>query len=546
MLAWLVAPAAAPVPPPVPAGPERTAPGPTAPIDRTAALQFAAAVDRLAQQVAALHARRVAVNDLLEGAVRGLYEEAGRSVPPEVLAAVRRATPADRVQILADARVALGHHPNLSGLKSFFAAVNGFKHATDPYCQLVGPRTTTFASVDQDFGIGIELEGVTGLRWAVYQAESQALATGQMSFGWFGPPVRPEQLPVPATLPWKIRRVVPGSPAQKAGLRPGDLITQLNGTAVTPESAPKLFALFANTRPAVDPRTGLPVPRDWTLTVCRNPDTVLTVSVKSAAYTPECLFGVLRVAEDRWDCLIDRRYKIGYIRVGPIESGSDQVFAEMLERLAEQGCRGLILDLRWCPGGYVDPAMRIASAFVREGTVIAKMEYPNRAAAGPVGDLIAPPGSGRYAGLPLALLVGPETTGGGELIASALRDNDDGSRCVVVGQRSAGRAAIQNVIDAGFFGLQFRVTTGTSHRPTGKSRQRLPDSQPTDDWGIRPDPGLEVPLTPDKLAELRLSAELHALRPFDSREALPFDDPDADPYRLTALAYLRKKLGLPR
>jgi C-terminal processing protease CtpA/Prc len=137
--------------------------------------------------------------------------------------------------------------------------------------------------------------------------------------------------------------------------------------------------------------------------------------------------------------------------------------------------------------------------------------------------------------------VGQETVGGGELIASALRDND---RCAVVGQRTVGRAAVQNTLDAGVGGqmVQFRVTTGTSLRPNGKNRQKKPDSGPLDDWGIRPDEGLEVPVTADKSAELRKQADLHSLRPADSREALPFDDPATDPYRLVALKYLRKKL----
>ena len=49
----------------------------------------------------------------------------------------------------------------------------------------------------------------------------------------------------------------------------------------------------------------------------------------------------------------------------------------------------------------------------------------------------------------------------------------------------------------------------------------------------------------DEAEELRRQAELHSLRPADSKEALPFDDPDADPYRLAALKYLREKLGPP-
>jgi carboxyl-terminal processing protease len=190
----------------------------------------------------------------------------------------------------------------------------------------------------------------------------------------------------------------------------------------------------------------------------------------------------------------------------------------------------------------VTPGTAIAGMFLKDGSVIAKMEYRNPTQAGSETEVRTPPGGGAYANLPLVLLVGHETTGGGELIASALRDND---RCVIVGQRSVGRASIKKARPAGLAQVQIRVTTGTSFRPNGKNRQRKADSQPTDDWGIRPDPGLEVPLTADKSAELRRQAELHSLRPADSREALAFDDPAADPHRLAALAYLRKQLGPP-
>ena len=113
----------------------------------------------------------------------------------------------------------------------------------------------------------------------------------------------------------------------------------------------------------------------------------------------------------------------------------------------------------------------------------------------------------------------------------------------VIGQRTVGRASIQITLDTGYADLQFKLTTGTSIRPNGKNRQRKPDSQPTDDWGIRPDEGLEVPVTLDKSQELRLQAELHAIRPAGNHIALAFDDPYKDPYRLAALVYLRKKLG---
>ena len=77
-------------------------------------------------------------------------------------------------------------------------------------------------------------------------------------------------------------------------------------------------------------------------------------------------------------------------------------------------------------------------------------------------------------------------------------------------------------------------------------KTQIATSKPTDDWGIRPDQGLEVPVTADVSARLRQWAEEHALRPAESAEALPFDDPLKDPYRAAALTYFRKKLGRPK
>jgi C-terminal processing protease CtpA/Prc len=530
-----------------PASPVPAAPPPrekVGEVDRFQSQNFARTVYNLADQVAVLYVveKKDHVRELMAAAVRGLYEEAGQGVPESVSGALARATSATQlVELLADARVALGNHPNLSGAKSLFAAVNGFKYATDPICGLYSSRVNTYASVDQDFGVGIELEGVVGTRWALYQVE-HGVASGRYGVpGWFGQVPRPETIPSPAGLPWRVKRVVPGSPAQKAGVKPGDVITHLDGREITADNANRMFSVFAYPSGAIDPNTGNPLIPERTLTFRRGDRKPFPVLLKAEGYTPESAFGVMRTA-DGWDCMLDARYKIGYIRLGPIEMGLDARVAEMMEQLAKRGCRALVLDLRWCPGGYVNPGTAIAGMFLKDGSVIAKMEYRNPAQAGSDTEVRTPPGGGTYANLPLVLLVGHETTGGGELIASALRDND---RCVIVGQRSVGRASIQNARPAGFAEVQFRVTTGTSFRPNGKNRQRKPDSKPTDDWGVRPDPGLEVPLTADLSAELRKQAELHSLRPADSREALAWDDPTADPYRLAALTYLRKQLGPP-
>jgi len=527
---------AAPVPnaaPPPPA---------SAKLDAIQLAQFANLVENLANRIRDSYVRdTLTPRELLDGAVRGLYEEVGLPVPDTVKAAVARAsTQIARLEVLRDVRSLLGNHPNLRGSRALFAATNGFRYATDPICHLTSPRASTYASIDQDFGVGIELEGVVGMQWAIYQVEHRVASGTIAPVGYFGPVPKRDEVASPAAFPWRVKRVVPGSPAQKSGVKPGDLITHLNGVEITVENVDKQFALFAMPRQMFDPQTGQALPQDRTITFRRGDEKSFTATLKAGLYNPESAFGVLRTTDDKWDCMLDRKVRIGYIRVGAIEMGLDTRFADMMSDLAKQGCRGLILDLRWCPGGYVDPGTRIAGLFLPDGSVISKMVFRNTERPNGSGDVVAPSGGGKYATLPLVVLVGHETTGGGELIASALRDNN---RCVVIGQRTVGRATIQNLIDVGFGGVQFRVTTGTSLRPNGKNRQRSPESQPTDDWGIRPDDGQEVPITSGKAAELRHQADLHALRPAGSREALPFDDPAEDPFRLAALKYFRAKLG---
>ena len=529
---------AAPVP--MTGGP---APAPTnSQVDPAQVTQFATLVENLANLVCDKYVRAsLTQKELYSGAIRGLYDAVGQPVPKDVQKAINNANnQLDRIAVLREVRTQLGNHPNLAGARSLFAAMNGFKYATDPTCGLASPRVNQYASIDQDFGIGIELEGVVGTRWAIYQVEHR-IAMGLIPpTGYFGKPPKPEEVPSPAAFPWHIQRVIPGSPAQKSGIRPGDIITHVDGVEINAGNVNKMFARFAVPRRTFDQQTGQPSPREVNLTLRRGEDKPFTVTLDGGTYTPESAFGVMRTADDQWDCLLDRKARIGYIRLGPIEQRLDAAVAEMMEDLTRRGCRALILDLRWCPGGYVQECTRIAGLFLPDGAIISKMIFTHPEDSGPGGDILAMHGGGKHTKMPLVVLVGRETMGGGELIASALRDND---RCVIMGQRTVGRATIQNVSPAGFAGLQFRVTTGTSLRPNGKNRQRTPESQPTDDWGVRPDEGLEVPVTADKSAELRRQAELHGLRPAGSLEALPFDDPAADPFRLAALHYFRARLG---
>jgi len=144
--------------------------------------------------------------------------------------------------------------------------------------------------------------------------------------------------------------------------------------------------------------------------------------------------------------------------------------------------------------------------------------------------------AGPFHTLPVVVLINGQSSGGAELIAATLQDQ---RRAKVAGQRSLGKASVQKsdiVIPNANAGI--KLTTGTFFRSTGKNLHRFPDSKPTDDWGVRPDAGLEFRISPDLNRQLRDWWTLQTLRPGGCNDALPLDDPANDPQRHAALQFL--------
>jgi hypothetical protein len=527
---------------PVPVGPPAPAPG----VDEAKAAEFGNLVYAAAMQVSTQR-RDAELPDLAAAAVRGMYEAAGRPTPADLPRAVRDAKRhEERMQLIGEARLRLAAEPALRGPRAYLAAVHGFRHCFDPISGLATLRAKTALSVEMDFGVGFELDGVEGRQVTAYRLDHM-LATGEApATGVIGPLPKADAIPSPAAIPWRVRRVIPGSPAHRAGLRPGDVITHLNGTEVRAETADRLFARLAYP-PEFTPDAKSGVVRDAKFEVrVRRPAAPAPIQFElvTEEYQPVTVAGVYLREDGTWDGMLDPVARIGYVRVGAVERDSSDAVARIVTDLVERNCRGLVLDLRWCPGGWVDPGVGIAGMFLPAETVIARVEMlPNLGPGGQFPTVYsAKPGGRRVPDLPLVVLVGSETLGGGELIAAALQEH---KRAVVIGQRTPGRAATQEVISIGFAHLPFKATYGTSRLPSGKPRHRTPTSAPTDDWGVRPEPAHEVPLTPAVAAEVRRWAEDHALRPAGVRTALPFDDPDRDPARAAALAHLRRVVNRP-
>jgi carboxyl-terminal processing protease len=281
--------------------------------------------------------------------------------------------------------------------------------------------------------------------------------------------------------------------------------------------------------------TEAPPPRPVGLTVERKGQRPRRVTLEPSPDRPEGVHGVVRRDDNRWDFLADRAGKIAHVRVGPLGRGTARELADVLERLEQDEVRGLVLDLRWCPGGYLDEAVAVAGLFLDDGVLATvrgradadkENKYHNTQPK-------------RYTKWPLAVLVNGHTSGGAELIAAALQDL---RRVPVAGQRTFGKASVQTTVYLNVPGANLKLTTGEFVRPSGKNLGRQRDSRPRDDWGVRPDTALELRLSPERDRELRDWWEQQTLRPGSDRHILPLDDPANDPQRQLAVRAVLEQL----
>jgi carboxyl-terminal processing protease len=215
-----------------------------------------------------------------------------------------------------------------------------------------------------------------------------------------------------------------------------------------------------------------------------------------------------------------------------LSEGTGEELEEVLIRLQAQGIRGLILDLRWNPGGYFNEAIASARLFLGEElitrvkTLREHREYTGKRDV-------------NFLNFAMIVLVNGQTSGGAELMAAAFQDNN---RALVAGQRTLGKASVQTTKPLRVANLGIKLTSGTFIRPSGKNLHRWPDSGRIDEWGVLPDPKLEFRISADADRQLREWYLWQTLRPGPSKEVLPLDDPAADPQRQAAWKALVEKI----
>lgn len=309
--------------------------------------------------------------------------------------------------------------------------------ALDPFTTLVWPwNVKDFEkSMTQQFtGIGVEISKVTG------------------------------------TL--KIASLLADTPAYRAGLDADDEIVAVNGEST------KDMTIYC----VVDKITG-PKGTKVTLTV-RRPSTGETkdYTITRDKIVVDPLRGWTRNAQGQWDYIIDPANKIGYIRLMQFTENSGPDIDAALKQLEPEGLSGVILDLRFNTGGYLQAAADVVDLFVSEGVIVkssprhgfASYEIAHR--------------SGTHPDYPLVVLINGGSASASEIVAGALQDPKH-HRAVLVGERSYGKGSVQVITGYTGDGSQMKYTMAYYHLPSDqrvKNRYQI-EKLGRKDWGIAPD-----------------------------------------------------------
>lgn len=218
-----------------------------------------------------------------------------------------------------------------------------------------------------------------------------------------------------------------------------------------------------------------------------------TVSMIRETVRVETVLGYRRNQDNGWDFMYDADQRIGYIRVTSFSRQTHQDLREALRLLTENELRGLILDLRFNPGGLLSSAIEVSDLFLSEGTIVSTEGRNIPSKTWNATD------DGTYEGFDMAVLVNRFSASASEIVAASLQDHQ---RAVVVGERTWGKGSVQNIIELENGRSALKLTTAGYYRPSGKNIQRNEGADEAEDWGVRPADGYTVKLTPDETRQL--------------------------------------------
>lgn len=284
-----------------------------------------------------------------------------------------------------------------------------------------------------------------------------------------------------------VTAALPGTPAQRAGIRPGDRLLAVDGQDIASANLDEVSRLVRG------------LPGSQVLLTVQSPDEPESrrVTLTREIIQGETVLGDTRNADGTWNYTLRERPEIGFVRIDTFADETDDRLREVLRQLMEKGVQGIILDLRSDPGGRLDVAVGVCDAFIRSGVIVT-----TQTRSGVVKERFTASGKAICPDTPLAVLINRFSASASEIVAACLQDH---GRAVIVGERSFGKGTVQELLDMEPGLGRLKLTTASYRRPSGKDIHRSVNARKEDDWGVRPNPGYEVALD-EKEVELQILA----------------------------------------
>ncbi|MDL2231208.1 S41 family peptidase [Porphyromonadaceae bacterium OttesenSCG-928-L07] len=239
-----------------------------------------------------------------------------------------------------------------------------------------------------------------------------------------------------------IRESYKNSPATKAGIFPGDIITAIDGNSVQGKSTDDVSELLK----------GQPG-KELTVKAIREGNPMEFKIIREKIQMPSVpYYGMVND-------------KVGYISFSSFIQKSGNDVRRALLDLKNKGAESLILDLRGNGGGLLDQAVEISNLFLPKGSSIVSTRGKLRQLDKEYTTLNNP----IAADMPLVLLIDRESASASEIVSGALQDYD---RAVLIGERSLGKGLVQTVKDLPY-NTKMKVTTAKYYIPSGRSIQEI-------------------------------------------------------------------------
>ena len=261
-----------------------------------------------------------------------------------------------------------------------------------------------------------------------YGAMAGMVASLNDPYSLYMPPVKAEQFKqnlsgeffgIGAELGLKDNKVtiiapLPDSPAEKAGLKPGDVILMVDGKDISGKALDEIISQIKGEK-----------------------GTIVTLTVlKIDSKTPSELKikrDVITIPSIKWEM---KEANIAYLRIFAFNDSTWTEFDKAVKEIQKKNPKGIVLDLRSNPGGYLDTSVKVASEWINSGVIV--YEKLNN---GNSDQYAADGGKHRFVGIPTTVLVDEGTASGAEIVSGALQDY---GVATLVGNKTFGKGSVQD------------------------------------------------------------------------------------------------------